>query len=283
MGKSVLQRKLQQLVPDFTCGFCQARLGYKIRFADHAETYSDYGDFIGGGGCAVISCANCNRLTILLFDVDVDDFGPSCEDGVSAQLYEAEHPEILHCHWDKDEPFTQITILKCKGQIPTKYQFGRNVPESMSRLINEAANCLAVGSPHAAAVMCRRVLEQLVQHFGIKQVPKSEVLKDLLAAGHIDEVAFKALSQEPTLSQAIEQVKSSGRIDERLFQALSETRRWGNVGAHVDDSIEIERSDVAKLVVLTGEILEYAFAPERLAARTTELSERRSTMKRKTQ
>ncbi len=67
MDNSNLQQKISSLCRDFTCGFCEAQLGYKIQFSDYSETYAEYGDFISGGACAVVSCNHCNRLNILLF------------------------------------------------------------------------------------------------------------------------------------------------------------------------------------------------------------------------
>ncbi len=275
MDNSNLQQKISSLCRDFTCGFCEAQLGYKIQFSDHSETYAEYGDFISGGACAVVSCNHCNRLNILLFDVDVDDYGPSFPDSVSADLYEAHDPEILNCWWDKDEHFTTITFLKYRGQIPSARKFSRNIPEAMSSLVNEAENCLTVGSLHAATVMCRRVLEQLVRHLGIKRESKTELLASLLKAGHIDEFAFKELSKEPTLYQDIQQAKAEGKVDPNLYQALTETRKWGNLGAHIDADFVLSHSDTVEVVHLTSEILEYVFSTERLTTKTEYLSQRR--------
>jgi len=277
MSDDTLQRKIQQVVQDFICAHCHAKLGYTIQFADHSETYSEYGDFINGSAYAVVSCVSCKRLCTLLFDVYVWD-GPVFGDPISVKIYESENPAILYCHWDKDNLST-ITSLKYKGQIPSSYQLSKNVPTPISRMANEAANCLAVGSPHAAAVICRRILEALVRHLGITRESKSKFLKTLLADGHIDEFAFQELSKEQTLHQDIEQAKAEGKIDERLFHALNETRKWGNIGAHTDDNTEMEHVDIAKLIVLTTEIIEYAYLPDRLAAKTSELTQRRQTKK----
>jgi len=276
MNNSNLHQKIRSLITDFTCGFCMGQSGYKIQFSDHSETYAEYGDFISGSACAVVSCNNCNRLNILLFDVYIDDYGPFFTDRVSADLYEAHDPEILNCWWDKDEPFTRITFLKYRGKIPSARKFSKNVPESMSCLVNEAVNCLTIGSPHAATVMCRRVLEKLVKYLGIKRKPKTDLLVSLLKAGHINEFAFKELSSDPTLHQDIQQAKAEGKVDEKLYQALTETRKWGNLGAHIDDDSILNHSDAVEVIDLISEILEYAFSMERLATKTANLSQRRS-------
>lgn len=281
MNNSDLQPKIKLLVKNFICGFCQAQLGYSIQFAARSETYDDYGDFVSGNAYSIISCNHCNRLSILLFDVFVDDCGPSFDNHVSADLYAATDPEILNCWWDKDEPFTIITTLKYKGQLPSGHKFNTNIPESISNLIRQATNCLTIGSPDASVVMCRRILEQLVKHIGIRYKPKSELLESLLKDGHINQLAYTELSKEPTLHQNIEQAKTEGRIDEKLYKALTETRSWGNLGAHANDNSTLTHSDGIEIIKLTAQIVEYIYSTERLTTITDELSQRRARIKAK--
>ena len=72
-----------------------------------------------------------------------------------------EHPEIidegeLHEFEGDDVPYvvTPPARLKRMGQYPYGYRFESGVPEPIRQDIQEAGNCLSVGTANSSTVIC---------------------------------------------------------------------------------------------------------------------------------
>jgi len=270
-----IEKNIKGVIKDFTCGFCHSQAGYEIVFAEKSEIYHYYGDLLQGIAFAIVKCYQCQMLNLFVFSID-DDSNIECliteEDEL--EVYLADNPEIIAPGWDGEH--ISPTRLKLQGQYPYRHKFSENIPQEIFQDLNEAGNCLAVGSIKASAVMCRRVVESLTEHYGIRKKSFRQELEMLKENGHIDEVAFENLLKNSTLYNDLETLRGKGRIDESLYEALSEIRKWGNIGAHKNTQINLDHFSTQQLVKLVIEATEYAFSKQRLDDLTRELSDERN-------
>jgi hypothetical protein len=167
------------------------------------------------------------------------------------------------------------TWIKLMGQYPYNRKVDENVPNNIVKNLREAGNCLAIGSVDAVAVMCGKILEELVRDYGIKGETYKMKLERLKDAGHIDEMAFRELTSKETLYNQIEQLKGEGKLYNLLYEAISEIRKWRNIGAHNDKTDTITQNEARKLVELTTRVIQHISETTTIKRFTEQLAEQR--------
>jgi len=129
---------------------------------------------------------------------------------------------------------------------------GTKLPANMVETLKEAIACHSVGAYRAAAMMVRRLLEELCQANG---------------------------AEGANLYKRLEALKSKVTLPQDLFDAMSELKALGNDAAHIDarDYRDIGEDEAADSIELAKEILKACYQlshlVERLRARKAKLSE----------
>lgn len=245
-----IDKNVQGLIQDFTCGYCLAQSGYNIAFAQHSELRGTWGDFYEGRAIAILECRSCKMLNVLVFDVDAEeDVGhPVNELGP----FLAEHPHIISAGFDKEEGSIYPTWIELMGQYPYGHKLSKEVPQVVQQDLQEAANCLAVGSSNAAAIMCRRVIERLASHFGVKP------------------------DKNRMLGVTLKELEDRKLIDGKLLSAFKEIKDWGNMGTHPNEGEEgIDLLEARKVVEFTFLVVEHIFPHKDIRSFSDELRQMR--------
>lgn len=246
--------RIPKLLDGFTCGYCSRRTIFVIRFAEYSMPKSAYGDLWDGVAIAVVECSNCEMLTVVLFQVRVEELGISFDE--EPMPYLAEHPEILDLRYEPEPWGGTVSPIwvELQGQYPCGLEPNSSVPEAIAKDLQEAGNCIAVGASNAAVIMCRRVVERLAAHFGNKPTSKQ------------------------TLGATLEILRKKGIVDESTFEALSEIKEWGNITAHPEkDKSALSLSQAQKILQLVTHIVYEAFPRVDVSTTVNELRQIRST------
>lgn len=104
-------------------------------------------------------------------------------------------------------------------------------PKKVSQRYTEAETCLRSGTFNAAAVMCRRTMEQVCLELGVN---------------------------EKTLVKSLEKLRQLGAMDDRLLQWANSLRAVGNVGAHAG-SEDVSREDASDVLEFARALIDYVF------------------------
>jgi hypothetical protein len=242
-----IDKHVQALAKEFTCGYCFAQSGYNTVFAQHSALRGVSGDLYSGTAIAVLECRNCSMLNLLVFGVDEDQNGTSMDES-DVGPFLAEHPEIIGSHFFEDEGSLFTMWIEMKGQYPNGHKLSEDVPWIIRKDLLEAANCLAVGASNAATIMCRRVIERLATHLGARS-DKGRMLGAILR-----EFEEKKL------------------IDEKLLNAFREVKDWGNISTHPSKNEEgIGLTEAKQVVEFTFLIVESIFPQKDIASSINEL------------
>jgi Domain of unknown function (DUF4145) len=114
---------------------------------------------------------------------------------------------------------------------PARREVSFRVPESLRKIFREAIGCAESGYLVAAAMMCRRTLEGICNHY----------IPDL-----------------NNLGVGLDDLHKAKIIDDRLFEWAEALRKDGNLAAHGGDPA-LSEQDVDDLVEFTEAILDYVF------------------------
>ena len=236
MATNSIIQNINDMVSEFTCGYCFAQSGYDNVFSDHAEIWHTYGDLLVGKAIAVLRCRKCKMHNIFIFSVTESDYGDSMPESDMGP-YLAERPQIISCGYDEElGMITLIMWIECMGQYPYGHKLPESVPENIRLDLQEAGNCLAIEASNAAVIMCRRVVERLAAHFGV--TPKKNRM----------------------LGQTLQELEKKELISNDLLTAFREIKDWGNIGTHPGESEQgIQFSESRKVVELTFLLIEHVF------------------------
>lgn len=227
-----IEKNIKGLISDFTCGHCIAQSGYDVLCAEYSVLRSTWGDFSNGGAFAIVKCRHCEMLNLLSFRLNEDDYGPSLNSQYEFRSYLEERPGIISARYD-GHLLEDILSMRLLGQFPYGYKLDKQIPDDIKRDLQEAANCLAVSAPNSVAIMCRRVIERLAIHFGVK---------------------------ERTLATTLKVLENKKLIDIELVSAFKEIKDWGNIGAHPkENDIGIYQAEAEKIIRFTYLIVERVF------------------------
>ena len=247
----LIDRNIQGLITDFTCGFCSAQSGYEFAFAGHSEWRGSWGGLCEGRAIAVLECRNCKMLNVLTFKVDEDDNEWPMTDWELGP-YLAEHPEIIEARYDSSQDTISPVWVALIGQYPHGHKLSNSIPALVRQDLKEAGNCLAVGAFDAAVIMSRRVVERLAAHAGVKP-DKGRMLGETL----------KMLEQKKL-------------IDEALLKAFREIKEWGNIGTHPSEDDEgLSMADAKTIVEFVHQVVDQIFPTADIRSTTDELRQRR--------
>lgn len=250
-----ITENVKQVITKFTCAFCNANIGFDVLFADFSELVSEYGDPLTGIAFAIVRCNQCLMLHNFTFDVIQDEFGFSCKEEWEVDHFRHNNPAVLRAIWVPDEPFAEVTWLKLLGQYPYNQYFSKHIPQHIQKELREAGNCLAFGAYNAAAVMCGRVLEHIVNEYvPDAKGPLGRRMKKLTPVnGSQERQAGKTMIQRP------------------IYDALGEAIEWRNEGAHILEKFLKTPADICELHELTIRIAEYVFAEREIDSLTQKL------------
>lgn len=230
-----ISENIRGLIKDFTCGYCSARSGYIVAFSDWSAWRGAWGDLYAGCAIAVLECSNCKMLNALIFEVDEED-NDIPFDGGHIGPYLVEHPEILQAGYDESQNTYSPVWMELLGQYPHGLKLNEAVPEQIRQDMREAGNCLAVGASNAAIIMCRRVVERLATHIGVKS------------------------DKNRMLGATLKELEDRKLVSENLLKALREIKDWGNITTHPsEDEKYIDLSEARKIVDLVFHIVESVF------------------------
>lgn len=223
------------VVIDFVCGYCTAKTGYNIVYADRCELYSEYGDFLTGQGFAVLECRICKMLNIVTMKV-IEDFERPVDLFFDENLFLAQNPNVVHTHYDLDSRSIQPVFLQFMGQFPTGLRMIDEIPLEIQSDLKEAARCLCVDAPNAALLMCRKSIERVCIHLGIA-------------------------STRSTLGSMLQALQSTGKIAQSVIEDFQEIKEWGNIGAHVKDTeyVPVELFEAQKVFNMTLLVVDRLF------------------------
>lgn len=179
------------------CGHCSAIVQGKV-LGNHAADPDDSGIWTV---FSLLACPSCDLA--ILVSRGVEDFGGEYEYYAVHELYPARHRAL-----------------------------GDAAPESVRRAFAEAQDCLRAGAATAAALMCRRAIEE----------------------------ATKSLDQNGRfpLAKVLRALHSEGTLDDRLFEWADALKLAGNDAAHETDA-EITLRDAEDLLAFTEAFAEYLF------------------------
>jgi len=227
-----IEKNIKGLILDFTCGHCFAQSGYDVLFAEYSVSRGTWGVFFDGGAFAIVKCRHCEMLNLLSFQLNENDYGPSLNSPHEFRPYLEEHPSIITARYE-GHVLEDILSMQLLGQFPHGHKLGKQIPDDIKRDIQEAASCLAVSAPNSAAIMCRRVIERLAIHFGVR---------------------------ERTLATTLKVLENKKLIDIELVSAFKEIKDWGNIGAHPkENDTGIYQAEAEKIVRFTYLIVERVF------------------------
>jgi hypothetical protein len=186
----------------------------------------------------VVRCGNC-RTTVLaevigkVSETGNDDFDfwyeavllkcPACNEAVFATrpMDTFEYPKP-HMDWGS---------LKRVWPNPDGGDLDLSIPFRVRKSLDEAQKCVGAQSYLAAAVMVRRTLEAVANHFGVT----SGSLPSRLGA-----------------------LRDKGVIDVRMLEWADSLRKHGNLGAH-DTEGNVTEQDAKDLVEFAEAICDYVF------------------------
>jgi hypothetical protein len=128
--------------------------------------------------------------------------------------------------WDNDLHFDEPTRV-----LPARSRVGLAVPKAVANAYDEATRCYGAQSYTAAAIMCRKSLEALVQEHKVSA---------------------------RNLAEALKKMRDQRLIEARLFEWADALRLAGNDAAH-DVIGVISRDDARDTLDFSGALIEYVF------------------------
>lgn len=235
MSLGLSNTNILAVVTDFVCGYCMAKTGYNIVYADRCELYSEYGDFLDGQGFAVLECRICKMLNFVTLKV-IEDLERPVAPFFDENLYLAQNPKVVHTRYDPDSRSIQPVFLQFMGQFPTGLRMSDEIPLEIQSDLKEAARCLCVDAPNAALLMCRKSIERVCIYLGIA-------------------------STKSTLGGILQSLQSTGKIAQSVIEDFQEIKEWGNIGAHVKDTeyVPVELFEAQKVFNLTLLVVDRLF------------------------
>lgn len=183
------------------CGHCSAVVQGEV-LGNHAADPHDSGIWTV---YSLLSCPACD-LAILVSRA-VEDYGGEYEYYAVHELFPARHRAL-----------------------------GDAAPEAVQRAFSEAQDCLRAGAATAAALMCRRAIEEAAKSLGQK-------------------------SRAP-LAKKLSRLHDQGTLDDRLLEWADALKLAGNDAAHETDA-EITVRDAEDLLAFTEAFAEYLFTYRR--------------------
>lgn len=114
---------------------------------------------------------------------------------------------------------------------PTDRQLPRSVPQSIRNCFAEAQRCMRSRSYTAAAIMARRVLENIRNEQGY---------------------------EKGTLLNALQKMRDDNKIDPRLYEWADSVREVGNEGAH-DTATQISHEDAEEVLRFVEALVDYLY------------------------
>ena len=151
--------------------------------------------------------------SLFTFDVVSEQVWLRVDEWHAHEFYRLKHPGIITMDWMDPVDRTvidEITWIIPMGQYPYGHKFDDQVPKAVIDSLLEAGNCLAVGALNAAAVMCRRAVEQMGKDF---------------------EIEFK---NRTSLCSMLATLEERDLIDKSLSNILYKVKERGNAGAHAN-------------------------------------------------
>jgi Domain of unknown function (DUF4145) len=145
---------------------------------------------------------------------------PSCKNALFGSAV-AIQDEWNNWQWDTAERI---------WPTPTLTDVGPAIPAAARRDIKEAQKCISHGIYSAAAVLCGKALERLIQE---------KVGANMIAKG-------------------LGELKSKGVIDERLFNWAEVLRKERNIGAHASEE-DTTKENAQDIIDFTIAIFDYVY------------------------
>lgn len=159
-----------KIVENFVCGHCGSQSGYEVVTAPCIWRHDDFwnGGFCDGSAFAVVRCRSCDLSTLMVFDVVNDDVDFRVYEPFHPELYEIENPEVVSVGYDGFDHTINPTRLELLGQYPCGIRLNKSIPPSIASILVEVGNCLSVKAYSAAAVVCRKAIEEMARDFGVE-------------------------------------------------------------------------------------------------------------------
>jgi hypothetical protein len=126
----------------------------------------------------------------------------------------------------------------------TRHRGGFGIPDAILKSLREAETCFQSNAFTACSIMCRKALEGMCEHLGVR---------------------------ERTLGRSLKELRNIGSIDENLYAWADALRVIGNEAAH-DSRWSAQRQDAQDVLDFTEAILVYIFVYRH---RFTEFTRRR--------
>jgi len=204
----------------------------------------------------LLDCPNCEAKVevreLHSYEWNTDDGIPVDTDRLTlVACQRCSAPMLAHQELDYSGQAGDVPWAPPDRIYPPKHAISPVIPDLLRDSFSEARRCVETRCYVAAALMCRRTLEALCQHFGVKGKNLADGLRKL----HQDKI-----------------------IDDRLFEWAEALRHDGNLAAH-EPAARINREDATDLVDFTYAIMEYVFV---LRDRFEAFKQRRATAKKKT-
>jgi hypothetical protein len=114
---------------------------------------------------------------------------------------------------------------------PREKTVSRSIPKPIRDCYQEALTCFKSKAYTASAIMCRKTLEGLCVHHGVKA---------------------------RSLSVSLKELRDKELIEKRLFEWAEELRLFGNEAAH-DVNVSLSLRDSRDIIEFTDALLEYTF------------------------
>ncbi|WP_088892019.1 DUF4145 domain-containing protein [Leptolyngbya ohadii] len=171
----------------------------------------------------ILTCVTCNEATVLLYTTLGDD-------DADEQWAETEHEEPQYRSYKRKVLYSPTT------------QLHHSIPPSIAEVFNQAEAVLP-RSTRACFILCRAVLEEICNDFGIP------------AEG----INNKGKTHPIRLGERLPQLFEKEQLAEDLKPIMNGIKDFGNEGAHPNDPIfnkQVESEDAEILLELVSFVLE---------------------------
>ena len=116
--------------------------------------------------------------------------------------------------------------------FPSQDYANPNAPSEIRQAFEEASSCFRARAYTATAIMCRKTLEGICAHYGVR---------------------------EGSLVSSLRKLKDDAIIDARLHEWSDALRLAGNEAAH-DVGVQISQDDAQDMLEFTNAIIDYLFS-----------------------
>lgn len=181
------------------CGYCYVTVLADVQGRVDCTNDEDWDSWYQA---VLVRCPSCKEAVFATRPMEPSDSGPDLDWGNARRAWP--HPEE-YLDWA--------------------------IPQRVRKSLEQARKCVNAGTYLAAAVMVRRALEAIANHFD---------------------------APDRALPARIEMLKDKGVIDARMFEWAQALRRHGNLGAH-DSEGDVSEQDARDLLEFAETMCEYIF------------------------